>query len=156
MQSPKVFEIFSLLLTDKIHFWQDVCLKDCDHLHQFNLRYYKPNVLPCVGAPPYRYNIMISLTRCTFSRICIFGNVYYSSLKIWISVQYINIKSSRMFLNVNKTKTKQHNPKKNVTWTWRNVGIMIKYFEMTNYCNINFAMTGIFILLLSLMVMMVL
>ena len=47
MQSPKVFEIFSLLLTDKIHFWQDVCLKDCDHLHQFNLRYYKPNV--CVS-----------------------------------------------------------------------------------------------------------
>ena len=111
----KIFEIFSLHLTDKIHFWQDVCLKDCDHLHQFNLRYYKPNVLPCVGAPPYRYNIMISLTRCTFSRICIFGNVYYSSLKIWISVQYINIKSSRMFLNVNKTKTKQHNLKKNVT-----------------------------------------
>ena len=108
----------------------------------------------CVGAPPYRYNIMISLTRCTFSRICIFGNVYYSSLKIWISVQYINIKSSRMFLNVNKTKTKQHNLKKNVTWTWRNVGIMIKYFKMTNYCNINFAMTGIFILLLSLMVML--
>lgn len=43
----KIFEIFSLHLTDKIHFWQDVCLKDCDHLHQFNLRYYKPNV--CVS-----------------------------------------------------------------------------------------------------------